>query len=560
MKDSTVLIALSIVVFLLAGQAVAQISPGELAAPHVSLEGISNCTKCHTLGGGPDVKKCLACHKEIAGVIDERHGYHFLVTGKQQKSCLECHSEHHGRKFELVFWPQGMDNFNHALTGYRLLGKHSRIKCRKCHEPAKIKVTLTARNDKIDLKKTFLGLQTDCLSCHEDEHRGQLAKDCLQCHDNEAWKPAKKFSHDKAKFRLTGKHLQVDCQKCHKPVLDAQSKPGKARTYTRFVGLSFANCTSCHRDIHQGKFGSRCTDCHSTAGWRQIQQGRFDHSRTRFPLLGMHKRVNCNKCHTSGDIKKPLAFARCTDCHADAHAGQFARRKDKGQCESCHDVSGFLPARFDVTEHGKTDYPLTGAHLAVPCAFCHKQTTLKNGRRGRVFVFADKTCKGCHEDVHKGQFAKQVSQKGCESCHETSDWARTKFDHNKSRFALVGKHQLVECRKCHKTVDAGTASERILFKPMQMACRSCHEDIHIGQFRLLEPKKSCDKCHSPQGWMSLLFDHNRDALFHLRGAHEKVPCADCHKQRKKGNIVFIQYRAIDRRCVGCHGNSTRTVN
>jgi len=532
----------------------AQISPGKLSKPHTTLEGMENCTKCHTLGGGPENKKCLGCHKEITEAVNAGSGYHFYVTKKQSKDCAECHMEHNGSNFKLIYWPSGMEKFDHIEAGYKLLGKHENQKCRQCHQPKNIKTDLKSLNTKIDLKNTFLGLDTPCLSCHANEHQGQLPTDCVQCHRFNGWKPAAKFTHEMAKFKLTGKHKTVDCAKCHKPVFDESRNQKKARVYTKFTGLKFRNCSACHTDIHRGQFGVNCTKCHSAGGWQRISQGAFNHSLTQFPLRGLHKQVACEKCHRGGDMKRKLRFANCTDCHRDAHFGQLADRKDSGRCESCHTVFGFVPAKFDVAEHGKTDFPLTGAHLAIPCIACHSEGKFAQGARGRMFDFAETTCKSCHEDVHKGQFAAQIRLGGCETCHQTSDWSDTKFDHSTSRFLLVGKHRQVQCRQCHKTIDAGTSSERILFKPIKTACRTCHKDPHVGQFKLIKPKKTCDKCHTPSAWESLTFDHNRDALFHLNGAHEKVPCAACHKVRKGNQTAFVLFRGLDRRCIGCHGN------
>jgi len=64
-------------------------------------------------------------------------------------------------------------------------------------------------------------------------------------------------------------------------------------------------------------------------------------------------------------------FAACTDCHADAHAGQFARSPGGADCARCHTVAGFSPATFTVADHARTAYPLAGAHLATPCVACH---------------------------------------------------------------------------------------------------------------------------------------------------------------------------------------------
>ena len=534
--------------------AYSQISPGKLARPHSGLEGIQNCTQCHTLGGGPDSQKCLQCHSEIKQTIDLKKGYHFFATQRKNEACFVCHSEHNGRDFQIIFWQNGKENFDHNQTGFPLQGKHKlEATCKDCHQPKNIANDPRKLNKKVDITKTFLGLSQDCLSCHEDEHRGQLPKQCLQCHNFAGWKPAAKFDHKRAKFRLTGKHENVACAKCHPSVTQRNGSPTSAQPFTKYVGLAFENCSSCHRDVHSGKFGQNCQKCHGTSGWQQIDSGTFDHSLTRFPLRGSHASVDCAKCHGSRKKKTKIPFANCTDCHKDVHQGQFADRTDGGRCESCHTVSGFVPATFDVVQHKQTDYPLTGSHLAVPCLACHRIVNKGKRQQHRVFDFADVTCKGCHQDVHKGQFAVRVQAQGCESCHQTLGWQQTLFDHNLARFPLRGKHVEIPCQACHKTIDAGTKMARTLFKPMQMTCKSCHEDIHLGQFRLGRNAKTCDKCHSPAGWTDLLFDHNRDSLFRLKKAHQSVPCEDCHKVRRKGAIEFVLFKPMDRKCESCHG-------
>ena len=50
----------------------AQISPGELSSAHSNLEGMSNCTKCHSLGSQIGNKECLNCHTEIKKLIDTK--------------------------------------------------------------------------------------------------------------------------------------------------------------------------------------------------------------------------------------------------------------------------------------------------------------------------------------------------------------------------------------------------------------------------------------------------------------------------------------------------------
>jgi len=74
------------------------------------------------------------------------------------------------------------------------------------------------------------------------------------------------------------------------------------------------------------------------------------------PLLGKHATVDCGACHKGGDFKKEIPFAKCTDCHLDAHNGQFAKRPKGIQCEACHTVDTFKPSTFLAKDH---DTPTT---------------------------------------------------------------------------------------------------------------------------------------------------------------------------------------------------------
>ena len=217
----------------------AQISPGDLTTAHVKLEGLSNCTKCHELGKRVVASKCLDCHTEIKQLISEGIGYHASIEVKN-KNCWNCHSEHHGRDFQIIHFDQ--NNFNHELTGFKLEGKHSQIKCYDCHKAKFIKNKLFEKR-----KNTFLGLSTKCISCHEDVHQNTLGNSCGSCHNTVKFEPAVFFNHDKAKFKLTGSHLKVECIKCH------VKEKLNGKIFQKFTGLEFVNCTPCHKDVHKGK-------------------------------------------------------------------------------------------------------------------------------------------------------------------------------------------------------------------------------------------------------------------------------------------------------------------
>src|SRR5256886_9244706 len=50
-----------------------------------------------------------------------------------------------------------------------------------------------------------------------------------------------------------------------------------------------------------------CESCHTTGGWKKVNMSTpFDHSKTKYPLLGMHMQVGCGGCHSAGDFKRPL--------------------------------------------------------------------------------------------------------------------------------------------------------------------------------------------------------------------------------------------------------------
>jgi hypothetical protein len=452
----------------------AQISPGELSRAHADLEGMKNCLKCHDLGEGPSDAKCMDCHREIAALLSAQSGYHYRVNVEAKKECFECHSEHAGRDFALIHWPDGMNNFDHGMTGHELVGKHASLKCRDCHNPGLMARDPAQYGDQVHLSRTFLGLGAACRDCHADEHRGQLAGECSTCHSNDAWKPVPGFDHGKTAFALTGRHAGLSCGKCHKEIEEKEPSYPNDDSFVRFTGLTFANCTPCHQDAHEGRYGKRCATCHNTSGWHDIPTSAFDHSKTRFPLLGMHAGLPCKKCHAPGEKKAPLAHGACTDCHEDVHRGQFIARADGGACEACHTVDGFVPSLFTTGDHAGTRFALVGAHLAQPCFACHRMAKSDDGVEYRVFVLPDRRCEACHEDPHHAQFSSSRPPKHCGACHGVGGWKPVAFDHDRdSAYKLEGQHRRVACASCHVRVTTG-GNTFVRYRPIDPSCKTCH--------------------------------------------------------------------------------------
>ena len=562
-------------------------SPGPLASPHASIDNANNCNKCHESRKGVSPRLCLGCHQPIKKRIEAKKGYHGRLS-KVIEECIRCHPDHAGRDFEMIEWKPSKEKFDHKQTGYVLRGEHSKIKCNNCHRKEFI-TDLEIRKLIGKKKETYLGLPTDCRSCHFDEHRGQFSQKCQNCHDEDSWKPAPKFNHSKTSFPLKGKHREVDCLDCHQRKVDSEKYAGKllkpkSLEYVKYKKIPHGSCENCHADVHKGKFGKDCQSCHNENSWLEVGgtkvKSKDFHDKTNFPLRGAHGAVQCKKCHGPwGKQKvkyKGLKFQKCTDCHHDAHSRQISLKQL--ECSNCHSEKSFSVVTYSIRDHEKTRYPLRGGHRAVPCTLCHykdKKTARKlpskitksltfQGRKatlswGRIKFQKDlRRCETCHKDIHQGQFPK----KACSSCHVITSFMKLKFKHNvHSRFKLRGKHREVACYECHPTVQKSKKGTKlVLYRPVSLKCVGCHTDVHVGQFLIKGDKYvRCERCHNEQGWKekNLLFDHNDKKFtdYKIEGKHREVDCEKCHPSVKiSEKVSIVRYKPLPRNCFGCHAD------
>ena len=433
--------------------------------------------------------RCSDCH------FDEHRGQ--LGT-----SCSDCHNERS--------WKPA-PRFDHARTAFPLQGKHAGVECLSCHakerDPAFVKDAFPAPR-----AETFSRMKpvahASCLECHEDPHANKFGQDCQSCHTVQGWlvlngTTREREFHEKTHFPLRGAHATVACKSCHGPFPGVKAK---------FKGLAFSSCTSCHVDAHLGQLGkpgssaAACDTCHTEQGFRPARFEAKDH--VSWPLLGAHEAVACVLCHRaepklearaspirawilqrgrkdaisltqfhpSGDV------ARCDACHADPHAGQFAKRVKKAGCADCHEVASWVRVRFDHDR--ETRFALTGTHSSARCESCHVAD------EGGVMRFAKlgTTCASCHADVHAGQFAAaRGGAVDCERCHTTAAWERTTFQHRPpfTSFALQGKHASVGCADCHREVVVAARVRTRQYRGVPQSCEGCHVDVHRGTFREL---------------------------------------------------------------------------
>ncbi|WP_121427314.1 cytochrome C [Azoarcus sp. DN11] len=361
-----------------------------------------------------------------------------------------------------------------------------------------------------------------CLACHRDVradvrdgagYHGRIKEEqCRRCHTDHKGRDAKvvvldekKFDHRQTDFQLRGAHRREACSGCHRTGRKYRDAP--------------QNCYSCHRgnDKHREGLGQRCENCHVEDNWKVA---RFDHGRTRFPLLSRHARARCADCHVDEHY---VGTARdCVSCHRkdDTHKGHNGPR-----CESCHTEQDWKATIF---RHDRdANYALLGRHRTIECTACH-----------RAPLYAEKLptqCFSCHrqDDSHKGVLGAM-----CATCHNPEGWKSGRFDHDlNTRFALKDKHRSVKCESCHK--DPGMREKPAL------ECVGCHlrddrERGHQGRYG-----GRCAACHVEQGWRTIVFDHERDTKFQRTGRHRAVKCDACHRDGP--------FRAkTDDRCHACH--------
>jgi len=507
-----------------------QISPGDLVEAHAHLEGMSNCTECHELGEKVTNQKCLDCHVEIKSRVDQNKGYHASVEVKNRE-CASCHNDHHGRNFEIIRFKT--DTFNHKLTNYELLGKHTDVDCQDCH-----KKDFISDPEILKLKNTYLGLSQECLNCHADYHQETLSNNCIDCHDYDAFKPALGFDHNNTDYKLKGKHFDLDCVECHaKEIRNGQN-------YQAFFGIEFDQCTDCHEDVHRNKFGQNCTECHTENSFLEIKKlNSFNHDLTDYPLKGLHQAVDCKVCHTR-NLTDALPYQNCTDCHDDDHNNELDNENKDPDCAACHTVNGFTPSTYSFNEHEQSKFPLNGAHQATPCFSCHLE---KDDWKFREIGL---DCIDCHEDIHKEFLAEKFyPEQDCKACHIENQWKKIDFDHNRTEFELKGEHIEQKCGACHfPTNENGIRTQN--FNSFSGNCIDCHSDIHYQQFEK-KGLTDCTACHGFDKWTIADFDHSK-TLYPIDGEHEKVNCKQCHLEISNEKGTYINYKIKEFKCADCH--------
>lgn len=500
-------------------------SPGELNAEkgqearggvraHAELS--RQCSSCHPgfWEGERMGDRCLACHTEVREEIETETGLHYGYASPA--NCRTCHTDHGGGTGGLT--RESFPGFPHERTGYLLWAHDLQIEgggfvCADCHPDS-----LHAFDEET------------CYACHLGldpgyavQHRATFGMECVACHDGvDSYGHA--FDHQTGEFLLEGRHAEIQCVYCH----------AGAATLEILRGTPSA-CLACHErdDIHVGRLGTDCGECHGPSGWSGAE---LDHRRTRFPLTGRHLTAACETCHVDRQwTDLPMT---CAGCHveADVHDGQFTE-----DCSGCHTTSGWSQITFD---HARTGFLLESGHGGLTCAACHA---------GGRFVDTPADCAGCHQrqDAHGGRFGT-----ACGACHRPTTWGDATFDHDLSSFRLTGAHASAACESCHRGGEfSGTPS----------SCAACHNrpSSHGSAFG-----GSCAGCHSTSAWRPASFNGPHPFPMNHEGAGgncglchpsslTSYSCTACHSSAKMDDKHKEMGGYNGANCTDCHPNGQK---
>jgi NMD protein affecting ribosome stability and mRNA decay len=518
-------------------------------SPHGNLN--LSCQNCHTVYGWKPIRAvpefdhnltkfplrgmhegvaCSACHTK-------------MVFSNVGNKCADCHADIHKRRMganceschTVRGWKVSVQQINQHMNRFPLTGAHAAASCDACHKNGAL--------------SQFNTMSTACLTCHQkdfqaaknpDHVAGKFATTCESCHSTDNWLNAR-FDHSLSGFPLTGMHTVPprQCADCH--INNNYNLP-----QTACVGCHLKDFQNANNPNHvQQGFSQTCESCHTTIGW---SPANFDHSKSGFPLTGLHTVPPraCLDCHINNNYNLPQTA--CVGCHLKDFQSTNNPNHVQGDlpqtCEMCHTTSGWSPANFD---HSKSGFPLTGLHTVPPraCADCHVNNN---------YNITQTTCVSCHlkdfQNTNNPNHAQQGFPQTCEVCHSTSGWSPAQFDHSKSGFPLTGLHTVPPrtCADCHINNN---------YNLTQTTCVSCHlkdfQNTNNPNHAQQGFPQTCEICHSTSGWSPAQFDHSKSG-FPLTGLHTVPPrtCADCH--------INNNYNLTQTACVSCHLKDFQNTN
>ena len=503
---------------------------------------VANCAQCHSTTSWTNVifnhsatgfpltnshanVPCASCHINnnynltIAPTDCGNSGCH-LTTWQQTNNpvhstsgpafsvanCSSCH--------DTISWTD-VTSFNHATTGFALVGTHATTPCIQCH-----------------VNNNYTLSSTDCMGCHLSSWNSTqtiggnvpnhvaanfptTASACSSCHPITTWS-AGTFDHSTTGFPLTNSHQMAPagkvtaCTQCH-----------IGGNYTLSIQPTDCGNSGCHLTTWQqtnnpthSTAGSafaaaNCSTCHDTIAWTDAT---FNHSVTGFALTGAHATTACALCHVNNNYNLTSANTDCYGCHTTdwnntqtlggAVPNHVAANFPTSLCSTCHDTVAWADGKFD---HSTTGWALTGAHQMVPaaggiitaCTQCHVSNNYS-------LTSANTACYGCHvadwnsTQTLGGSVPNHIAAgypTTCDTCHTTTSWLGATFNHT---YFPIPHHGSV-CNDCHQ-VSTDYSS---------FTCINCHtttahqqtqtDNTHQGVSGYSYGPTTCYNCHKNGG-------------------------------------------------------------
>ncbi|MBU2692475.1 MAG: hypothetical protein KJ970_16260, partial [Candidatus Eisenbacteria bacterium] len=267
----------------------------------------------------------------------------------------------------------------------------------------------------------------------------------------------------------------------------------------------------------------------------------FDHNDTGWPLGETHADLSCSDCHQDQHQVSPVLNME----PGSSPDGSFLGLENR--CTACHAEDEISPGLISAT------------HAHLDCRNCHSEG-----------ASIEQACLACHQGIDhlikaERGFHAEYSE-GCAACHTEHEGRDAllidpdfvdpgAFDHSDTGWEFQGRHSELECTACHRdnfrrspvmklrpTVEAGET-----FLGLETTCVNCHINPHGDRFNTPLDKKDCTICHSFTAFRPARIDAMLHATFPfpLVGAHQALPCFDCHTELRLPRLATTLHNESD---------------
>ena len=293
----------------------------------------------------------------------------------------------------------------------------------------------------------------------------------------------------------------VRCLSCH-------GKPGFRKTLPSgqvlelFVDPNFLRLST-HKEKH-------CTDCHADVA--------------EVPHRELPQKVNCRRCHFSGNTAGAPETTRYAEFESSAHGKALAAGNTKAPtCQDCHGSHFILPGsdirsevskqniprvcgtchleifgQYQASVHGKAR--AKGVKDAPVCTDCHGEHTISGARDANSMVSAgnvSKTCASCHAKVF-------IMEKYGVKSEQVATYKES-FHGIANEFGVLKAANCASCHTAHDILPESDPRSSVNPKNIPKTCGSCHPGANANFAKGRIHLNAKDKSAGIVYWISLGF-------------------------------------------------------